>query len=326
MSIKNKLQIIVITYNRAKFLDATLKQLLADNSPVKDFDITVLDNNSTDGTAAVVKAYRKEYGNLKYKKNTYNLGLGGNIARALEIADMQYVWTLADDDIIDWSAWPYLEEAVSNGEEVICAANYALSEGEQEDIPALLQQFSFVSCDIYKTSLFTDTTMTNILNNVYTLFPHLVPAIEHINKGKKIYLLPKPLVSNGMKADTDISYIRGYDNDSLYLKQRSMSWITGYANIIAQIKDKKLRYKIMARPINREIHKGWPHFYSAMYNWYWKKGNILPLLETARQIPLSKRISLFLYMISPIKLTSSEKGIYIRIFGKIKTKIWPKKR
>ena len=176
------------------------------------------------------------------------------------------------------------------------------------------------------TSLFTDTTMTNILNNVYTLFPHLVPAIEHINKGKKIYLLPKPLVSNGMKADTDISYIRGYDNDSLYLKQRSMSWITGYANIIAQIKDKKLRYKIIARPINREIHKGWPHFYSAMYNWYWKKGNILPLLETARQIPLSKRILLFLYMISPIKLTSSDRGFYIQIFGKIKTKIWPKKR
>lgn len=326
MSIKNKLQIIVITYNRAKLLDNTLKQLLADNSPVKDFDITVLDNNSTDGTAEIVKNLRKEHKNLKYKKNPYNLGLGGNIARALEIADMQYVWTLADDDAVDWSAWPCLEEAVSNGEEVICAANYALAPEEQNDIPSLLQQFSFVSSNIYKTEIFTDTTMTNILNNVYTLFPHLVPAIEHINKGKKIYLLPKALVRNDMKPNTDVSYIRGYDNDFLYLKQRSMSWITGYANVIAQIKDKKLRCKIMARPINKEIHKGWFHFYSAMYNWYWKNGNILPLLETARQLPIYRRICMFAYILSPIKLTSSEKAFYLVLFGKIKTKIWPKKR
>lgn len=327
MSIKDKLQIIVITYNRAKLLDKTLSSLLAPNSPVKDFSITVLDNNSKDDTGKIVAEKQKKHSNLKYQKNRYNIGIGGNIARALEIADMDYVWTLADDDSIDWAAWPFLEEAVKGGKEIICAARYLIKNADDENsIPALMQQLSFVSCNIYKTSLITDTTMSNIINNIYTLFPHLVPPIEYINKGGTIHLLPKALVKNDMRPETDCSYIRGYENDALYLKQRTMSWITGYANVIAQIKDKKLRQQIIAMPIHREIHRGWFNFYNAMYNWYWKHDNRLPVYETAKQLPLLQKIFLYLYMICPIKFYSTSTGINIQIFGKIKTKIIPLKK
>ena len=326
MNLKDKLQIIVITYNRCKLFEKTLNTLLAPDSPVKDFNILVLDNNSTDDTAIIVQEKQKNKDNLSYIKNKYNLGIGGNIAKALEVASMQYVWILADDDIIDWSAWPFVEEAVEQGKEIISAsrADYLIKERGEHDIPTSLLHLTFVSSSIYKTSIITDTTMANIINNIYTLFPHLVPPIEHINKGGEIYILPKSLVKNGMLPETDCSYIRGYESDTLYLKQRTMSWIVGYANIISHIKDKKLRQAILQLPIHREIHKGWLNFYNAMYNWYWKYDNRLPVYETAKQLNFLRKWLLYFYMVSPIKFYSTKNAINISIFGIIKTKILPK--
>ena len=87
MSIKDKLQIILITYNRAGHVENTFKQILDEKSPVKDYNILVLDNNSTDTTRNVVEEWQKKYPNLKYQKNKYNIGISGNIAKAMEIAD-----------------------------------------------------------------------------------------------------------------------------------------------------------------------------------------------------------------------------------------------
>ena len=48
--LKNKLEIIIPTYNRQHLLANTLTQLLDDKSPIKDLNILVLDNNSSDNT------------------------------------------------------------------------------------------------------------------------------------------------------------------------------------------------------------------------------------------------------------------------------------
>ena len=46
--LKDKLQICIITYNRKKYIERTLNQLLAENSPIKDFVIAVFDNASAE--------------------------------------------------------------------------------------------------------------------------------------------------------------------------------------------------------------------------------------------------------------------------------------
>ena len=114
MSIKDKLQIILITYNRAKHVQKTFEQLLKDISPVKFFDILVLDNNSTDNTKEIVEEFQKKYANIKYSKNRYNLGISGNIAKAMEVASKEYVWIIADDDKFDFSNWNEVEYAINN--------------------------------------------------------------------------------------------------------------------------------------------------------------------------------------------------------------------
>ncbi len=52
--------IIVCTYNRCALLDKALRSLMAQSFPADRFEIIVVDNNSTDGTAAVVRACAAE--------------------------------------------------------------------------------------------------------------------------------------------------------------------------------------------------------------------------------------------------------------------------
>ena len=327
MSLKEKLQIIVITYNREKHVRNMLGMLLAANAPTRELNILVLDNNSTDGTADVVKSFQAAHANVSYQKNHYNLGIGGNIARAMEIANQEYVWILGDDDVLHFEAWPDLEEAIAQNKEIIVAANYAIKKGKEKDPAYLMGQLTFISACVFKTSLFSDTTMTNVINNIYTLFPHLVPVVEYINDGKtdQIYALPHALASNGMKPETDCSYVRGYQNEKVYLKQRSMSWIVGYANVLVELKDKKLLHRMMARPMHG-IYRNWSEFYRDMYVTYGIGKNWLPILETARALSVWRRCLLWMYLLSPIKVYRHQKGIYACLFWTLKTRLWSNSR
>ena len=216
-----------------------------------------------------------------------------------------------------------MEEAIAQNKEIIVAARYGVEKGREKDPAYLMGQLTFISACVFKTSLFTDTTMTNVINNIYTLFPHLVSVVEYINDGKadQMYTLPRALVSNGMKPETDCSYVRGYQNEKVYLKQRSMSWIVGYANVLVELKDKKLLHRMMSHPVPG-IHGSWLRFYLDMYSWYAVDGNWLPVLETMRTFPLGRQLPFWLYLVLPIKLYYRNRVLYMCLFYFMKTKIW----
>lgn len=242
MSLKEKLQIILITYNRATHAKRTLETFLTKNSPVQDCNLLILDNNSTDETAQVAKDFQQKYPNVSYQKNRYNLGISGNIARAMEMANQEYVWIIGDDDIYDFTHWQEVEEAITREEKMICVSNYALPKGHEHEIPYQLFQLTFITGGIYHTSLFNDTTIRNSYDGLYTLFPHLPPIIALLNEGGTFYLLKNPIAYNGWKrAQTDSSYTRGTRDVSMLTKRtQQMTWILGYANILTLIKNSDL--------------------------------------------------------------------------------------
>ena len=51
--------VILCTYNRARVVARALESLLAQNSTTVRYDVTVVDNNSTDDTQAVIDTYRR---------------------------------------------------------------------------------------------------------------------------------------------------------------------------------------------------------------------------------------------------------------------------
>ena len=120
MDLNNKLDIVLITYNRKEFLEETFGQIFAQDSPIKDFDITILDNHSTDGTSEFIQEYCLKHPNIKHIRNKVNIGGNANIAKALvEIPTKEYVWVLCDNDSYDWSAWNEIEQAVKDNYDVI---------------------------------------------------------------------------------------------------------------------------------------------------------------------------------------------------------------
>lgn len=65
MNVADRLHIFIVTYNRVAQLKRTLRQILDEASPVKTCPITVLNNNSTDGTAALVNGFCHDHGNVE---------------------------------------------------------------------------------------------------------------------------------------------------------------------------------------------------------------------------------------------------------------------
>ena len=58
-NISEQLDIFIITYNRAAKLESTFEQIFISSSPIRNFEIVVIDNNSTDDTALIVQKYQK---------------------------------------------------------------------------------------------------------------------------------------------------------------------------------------------------------------------------------------------------------------------------
>jgi len=96
-----KLSICIPTYNRASYLDETLKyivkQILEEDEEV---EIVISDNGSNDGTVKILENYSSKYGFIRYYCNTKNLGYDLNLIKTIENANGEYVWAFSDDDII----------------------------------------------------------------------------------------------------------------------------------------------------------------------------------------------------------------------------------
>ena len=125
--ISDILDITLITYNRAPYLEKTLAAVLADESPIRKCELTILDNRSTDGTAQVIDSFRARHPNVRHVVNRFNVGGNANIARALERYEKPYHWVLCDDDKYDWSGWPGVEAAMDAGAKIICVGDRYLA-------------------------------------------------------------------------------------------------------------------------------------------------------------------------------------------------------
>ncbi len=256
----NSIDIYIITYNRLALLKRTISFLLDDNSPVKNYEITIIDNASNDGTYEYVSELCNQYTNLKCIKNTRNIGGNANICRAYETSlsgKADYVWVLCDDDFYDFSSWNEVEAAIDRKDDVICVSNYALSADYYKkeinsELFELLLQMTFVPSGIYKKSLISDNVLTNMYESIFTMFQQLVLLIEAVNTKKKIAIVSKEIVHNGIFFNepdkTDYSYNRGVKN--IIGRKKVGTWCLGFSNILSLLDDKKIQIMAMENAMN----------------------------------------------------------------------------
>ncbi|MEK4509776.1 glycosyltransferase [Paenibacillus sp. FSL K6-2524] len=103
------LSICIPTYNRANCLDACLNSIFSQVPNNDLIEVIVSDNASTDSTAKVAKRYCELYPNLKYVRNTENIGGDRNILAAMQLGSGKFIKLQGDDDFfVDNTIQPLL--------------------------------------------------------------------------------------------------------------------------------------------------------------------------------------------------------------------------
>ena len=261
--LEDKLEIIIITYNRKKYLQRTLEKLLEDSSPVKNLSITILDNNSTDETGEYLDELSKKYNNVKHIANKYNVGGNANFAKAVELAESEYFWILGDDDLLDFSNWSEVESALNNNYDMVFMASkqyeeqierifkefpqFEKSKDKEYIIKGILAaHFIFISSSIYKKSIVDDLVMRNIYDTTCTMCPQSALFCKILNEERPYYVLKNGGIVYWGCCDDDVSYTRGYDKHELNPRSTKITFFAGVANALEILKDKKLKKYVMS--------------------------------------------------------------------------------
>jgi len=92
-----KVSVIIPTYNRAELLREAIDSVLAQT--YKDFELIVVDDNSTDNTKDVVEGDTKNFQNIRYTVNRHKKGASGSRNTGIELASGEWIAFLDSDDL-----------------------------------------------------------------------------------------------------------------------------------------------------------------------------------------------------------------------------------
>ena len=234
--IEDKLELVLVTYNRAPYLENTLKQFL--NSPFKDCKFTILDNCSPDETPDVCEKYSKLFPNLTIIRNYLNIGGNANITQGLRTSTSKYTWLLADDDSYDFSICDDVIDAVESDKfDIIHVSSPLLpsnkKEGQEKDLSEIVEEINenreihaldlvntikgkyfmdlaFISSYIFKTELITSDDIIKAYDNVPNFFPQFALISKSVNENFLIYRAKQDLIIQGENPENDAEHTYTY--------------------------------------------------------------------------------------------------------------------
>lgn len=118
-----KVSVIIPTYNSEEYLKECLDSLI--NQTFKDFEIIIVDNNSTDNTINKVKEYKNKYSNISLVRLDKNLKQG--IARNIGVQNAigEYIMFVDSDDKVKSDFIEKMYNKISSDEADITICKWA---------------------------------------------------------------------------------------------------------------------------------------------------------------------------------------------------------
>ncbi len=96
-TVSDDVSIVLVTYNRERFLPRTIDSILAQSYP--HFELLICDDASTDGTHRVCEEYATRDLRIRYIRNPTRLSMPGNLNNGIRLARRELIATLHDGDI-----------------------------------------------------------------------------------------------------------------------------------------------------------------------------------------------------------------------------------
>lgn len=192
------LTIAIPTYNRLKYLQELLPELLSQCKPYPEIEILVSNNHSTDGTAE----YLKTVPGIETRTNRKNVGGSENVVLCVESARGNYIWLFGDDEKICDSAIDLImdtlklypvsllivgENSNQNPFYIGTYSDYITNNGLQD----LLNQ-TLLTCNIFKKDLFDCEVARKYRNTDYG---HMYTIMGSLKTGGVIYRIDSPVIS-----------------------------------------------------------------------------------------------------------------------------------
>lgn len=197
-----KISVIVPVYNKEQYIRQCLDSLL--KQTLKDIDIIVIDDNSTDNSLKIMQEYTK-YSNFTILHNETNLGIGKTRNRGLEYATGIYVGFVDGDDYVkDTMYLDYYNYAIKNNLDIVTGYytkvgnNLELFKNTYFDIsniktPNIINNVDYGPCNkIFKLDIIKEHNITFEEKLKYEDMPFvasnlLYSKIGHINESYYYY-------------------------------------------------------------------------------------------------------------------------------------------
>lgn len=238
--IEKKLEILIITYNRAKDLDNTIKKLL--DSPFSKCQITILDNCSNDKTPLICNKYSSLFSNIHILRHAKNIGASPNFLRAVELSKLKYTWILCDDDILNFENSLDIIKAIEFEDFDIINVGSSIKSNWKRGFSTTSQElmnkfqnyfiiFSFIPAFIYRTNLYDEECIHKGYFNVNNLFPHIPFINKSFEENFSVYISKEEIVKRGQENSSGffgLTWLIGWMNSSLYIKDKNVRKMTVY--------------------------------------------------------------------------------------------------
>lgn len=125
------ISIALTTYNGEKYLSQQIDSILAQS--IKNFELIICDDKSTDDTVKIIKQYISEDSRIKLYVNEKNLGFKKNFEKALSLCNGEFIALCDQDDIWEINHLEILFNNIENNY-LICGNNLLFTETSPETI------------------------------------------------------------------------------------------------------------------------------------------------------------------------------------------------
>ncbi len=203
--------VIVPVYNGELTIKKCIDSILAQT--LKEIEIIVINDNSTDSTLEILKSYKKK---IVLINNEENIGPAGSRNKGLAKAKGKYIGFVDADDYISEKMYQTMLDSMSDDVDLVCCSRYnikgkdikpVINETKATDVKEFSKTSSYTWDKLYRKSIIDD-------NNIY--FPERYSYAEDFCflmkykfYSKKMVILEEPLYY--YKYDSFGSITNSYD-------------------------------------------------------------------------------------------------------------------